>query len=337
MEPSESDGHACGARTYLAIEMPLALPLPQTGNGGQGRLSQGPQGNSGVDLRLLGYFVAVAEELHFRRAATRLHMAQPPLTRAIKSLEARLGLDLFSREPDGVRLTDAGALLLKHSRELLATHATLIEAVAALRSSSAHELTLGYSGAAAGRIPAALMRKLRVLRPDLRVRLLDLGVGADATAVQRSSADVAVLASPAAWPAGIACTVLTTTPVLAAVARNATSYESRPMAARVLLRDAPAHWAAPPEEHVLPALLVDSYDEALDFVAAGCGHFLTLASCTERHSREDVTYLPRLDLPNVPICLVWRNGDSSPGTSACWRVAEELVSNPELNESSGSR
>lgn len=72
-----------------------------------------------MDLRLLRYFVAVAEELHFGRAASRLHMSQPPLSRAIKQLEADVGAALLRRSAAGVTLTPAGAVLLREARGLL--------------------------------------------------------------------------------------------------------------------------------------------------------------------------------------------------------------------------
>jgi DNA-binding transcriptional LysR family regulator len=72
-----------------------------------------------MDLRLLGYFVAVAEERHFGRAAARLHMTQPPLSRAIRQLENDLGALLLHRSPSGVTLTGAGTALYDEARTLL--------------------------------------------------------------------------------------------------------------------------------------------------------------------------------------------------------------------------
>src|SRR3954465_13872498 len=72
-----------------------------------------------MELRTLRYFVAVAEELHFGRAAVRLHMSQPPLSRAIKQLEADVGAVLLVRSAAGVALTPAGAALLDEARALL--------------------------------------------------------------------------------------------------------------------------------------------------------------------------------------------------------------------------
>ena len=73
-----------------------------------------------IELRQLRYFVAVAEELHFGRAAERLHMSQSPLSRAIRELERDLGLVLFLRTTRRVELTPAGAALLERARRALA-------------------------------------------------------------------------------------------------------------------------------------------------------------------------------------------------------------------------
>src|SRR5262249_46984003 len=102
-----------------------------------------------MDLRSLRYFVAVAEERHFGRAAARLHMTQPPLSRAIKQLETDVGALLLHRSPGGVTLTPAGTALCDEARPLL-EHAEPARARITAAAGTA-TFTIGLSPTAARR------------------------------------------------------------------------------------------------------------------------------------------------------------------------------------------
>lgn len=97
----------------------------------------------GVDLRLLRYVVAVAEELHFRRAAEKLHIAQPPLSRQIRDLEAEIGVQLFDRTRQAVRLTEAGAVFVREAKQALSHSERAVNLARAIGRPSA--FSLGYS------------------------------------------------------------------------------------------------------------------------------------------------------------------------------------------------
>src|SRR6266567_8827692 len=100
--------------------------------------------NSAIELRHLRYFVAVAEELHFARAATRLRIAQPPLSKQIRQLEQELGVPLLERTTRSVRLTSAGNVFLQEARRVLtqAEHARSMAMQAQL--GAVGELQIGF-------------------------------------------------------------------------------------------------------------------------------------------------------------------------------------------------
>ncbi|MGB0712277.1 MAG: LysR family transcriptional regulator [Gammaproteobacteria bacterium] len=124
-----------------------------------------------MDLRQLRYFVAVAEERNIGRAANRLHISQPPLSRQIQQLEEQLGTRLFERTPRGVDLTQAGTMLLDEARNILA----LVD-VAADRARRSGEGRMGrldiaiFGSAILDRIPKLLLQ-FRKRNPDVRIVL----------------------------------------------------------------------------------------------------------------------------------------------------------------------
>jgi DNA-binding transcriptional LysR family regulator len=124
-----------------------------------------------LELRQLRYFVAVAEELHFGRAADRLHMSQSPLSRAIRELEREVGVVLFIRTTRRVELTPAGALLLERSRRALAEIDGAVADARRLVLSRDEVLRVGhgpFDGGAANR----LVEVLGIERPELNLRLV---------------------------------------------------------------------------------------------------------------------------------------------------------------------
>ena len=124
-----------------------------------------------VELRHLRYFLAVAEEKHFGRAADRLHMAQPPLSSQIKQLEAELGTTLLERTTRKVELTDAGALLMKRARQILAEVEATKTDVAEIGRGAAGVLRVGFSGTATYRLMPQIVRVVRERFPLVRLQI----------------------------------------------------------------------------------------------------------------------------------------------------------------------
>jgi DNA-binding transcriptional LysR family regulator len=149
-----------------------------------------------AELRHLRYFVAVAEELNFSRAARRLHMAQPPLSVAIRQLEAEIGAELFHRSTREVTLTEAGRVLLDGARR------TLVEAeaaVAAARRAAAGELgalRLGFSWSVRFETLPALGQAFRARRPDVELLTEEIWNFRMVGALRDGTIDLAVALCP---------------------------------------------------------------------------------------------------------------------------------------------
>ncbi|MEU6665913.1 LysR family transcriptional regulator [Streptomyces sp. NPDC046727] len=147
-----------------------------------------------MELRTLRYFVAVAEELHFGRAAARLHMSQPPLSRAIKRLEAELGAVLFERSSAGVALTPAGATLLVEARALLdqADRARVRVAAAA----GAATLTVGFLGGSTDPGATRLARAYHRRHPSVEVRVRETDLADPTCGLHAGLVDAALTRGP---------------------------------------------------------------------------------------------------------------------------------------------
>jgi DNA-binding transcriptional LysR family regulator len=101
--------------------------------------------NESIDLRQLRYFLAVSEELNFGRAALRLHISQPPLSRQIRQLEDQLGVELFLRGKSGVALTEAGAAFLPEVRRMLVQAEKAVAVARAARGAEGGKFVVGYT------------------------------------------------------------------------------------------------------------------------------------------------------------------------------------------------
>lgn len=173
-----------------------------------------------IDLRLLQQFVAVAEELHFRRAAERLHMAQPPLSQAIRKLEAALGTALFVRTQRQVALTPAGAALLEGARRTLATLADGLEHTKRVAAGLAGQLTVTFLDMSfAERLPA-ILRRFRTAFPRVELRLQEGTTSEQVEAILDGSADVGFMRRPGIVVPHLAIELVAREPIRVALPQN---------------------------------------------------------------------------------------------------------------------
>lgn len=126
-----------------------------------------------METRKLRYVLTVAEELSFTRAAVRLHMTQPPLTRQIKEVETELGVRLFDRTKRVVQLTKAGEVFVERARRLLRDFDQLQRESGRADRGEAGRLTIGFLGAIAFDLFPRILREYRAQVPDVRIELLE--------------------------------------------------------------------------------------------------------------------------------------------------------------------
>ncbi len=143
-----------------------------------------------MNLRRLEYFCAVADELHFSRAAERLHMAQPPLSQQIRRLESELGFELFERTTRRVVLTPRGRDLYDDARRLVAEARRLENRVEELRTGQAGTLRLGFVDSASYEIMPRLVRALRSRWPAVEYQLRTLSSDSQIKALQTGEVDL---------------------------------------------------------------------------------------------------------------------------------------------------
>ncbi|RDS81705.1 LysR family transcriptional regulator [Dyella monticola] len=159
--------------------------------------------NDYLELRHLRYFVTVADELHFGRAAERLGISQPPLSQQIHALEQRLGAKLFERKGRGIALTGAGGALLPRARAILTQAERAAESVARSQRGELGELHLGLmsSGPFTVVVPRVLAR-FRERLPDVRLLIHEMATSQQIDALEQGLIDVGVI-RPEALPDGI--------------------------------------------------------------------------------------------------------------------------------------
>jgi DNA-binding transcriptional LysR family regulator len=152
-----------------------------------------------MELRHLRYFLAVADELHFHRAAARLHISQPPLSQQIRALERELGVTLLARNRRRVALTAAGASFRDDARMILAAVDRAAERARSVARGSLGTLSVGFVGSAmfSPTLPD-ILREFRARNPDVELLLRELPTVAQLNALTGGELDVGVIRGPIA-------------------------------------------------------------------------------------------------------------------------------------------
>src|SRR3954447_13688943 len=169
-----------------------------------------------MELRHLRYFVAVAEELHFRRAAERLHMSQPPLSQQIRNLEADVGATLLVRNQRGVERPAAARAYLARARDILAAVEDAAREARRVQRGEVGRLDVGFVGSAMYSVVAELLRASRGRFPDVGLHLRELGTTEQLRRLEDGRLDVGFLRPPGPRP-GLSIETVMREPVVAAL------------------------------------------------------------------------------------------------------------------------
>lgn len=285
------------------------------------------------EIRELRYFCAVAEELNITRAAKRLGIAQPPLSRAMRQLERRLGVDLFDRTAHRLALTQAGEILLEEAAAVLGALDSAVRRTQHAGRPGRGLVVTAKPGVATG----LLLRICERFRADPdapEIRVVLSGFGEQADMVRDGRADLAIAACVNGHDLDIE--LLTTQPRVAALAvghelagREALSTADllaepapRWSDSRVVDRD---YWLGNPDRPADGPVVRDSA-QLLDVVALGQAVALVPASLAAMNVRPDVTYRPVPDAAPYQTLVLWPAGSRSPWIARFVQTALEGVS-----------
>lgn len=295
-----------------------------------------------VELRHLAAFVAVAEELHFGRAAARLHMAQPPLSQQIRLLERDLGAKLFERSTRSVRLTAAGESFLEPARRVLAEAALARRVVQAANLGEVGRVSVGFAGASSYDVLPRLTRAVTSELPGIEFVLRGQTYSGEAVGqIADGTLDLGFVALPA--PRGISSRVVRVERLFVALP------DTHPLAAQSevdpadLARERFVTFPASRGSAVRDAMVQlcrnagitlmisqeapDAYN-LLTLVGAGVGVAIVVGSAQHIHM-EHVVFRPVAgDVPALPIALAWRADNPSSALRSVLRVAETALPTP---------
>ncbi|MHA7681554.1 LysR family transcriptional regulator [Cupriavidus sp. PET2-C1] len=312
-----------------------------------------------MDLRQLRYFVTVAEELHFGRAARRLTMTQPPLSQQIQALEEEIGVQLFARTRRSVALTPAGQQWLPEVRRVLADAAALPGLAQRLARGEAGTLSLAFVSTADYGILPDLLRRFRARHPNVQLQLREATSDIQLEALMDGGIDAGLVIRPQlpAMPHGVAYLPLVREPLVLAVPEGWRPDGSAAAEKGVSLKDA-AHEpliifprrSAPAfydiitgcyaREGLTPVIAQEAIQmqTIVSLVSAGMGVALVPASlCNLR--RTGVSYLPLRDAgPDIETGLVWREAGAdgvSPVLRSFIEIAGALAAAMTLTQNAG--
>ncbi|MBJ8342858.1 LysR family transcriptional regulator [Antrihabitans sp. YC3-6] len=285
-----------------------------------------------MDVAQLRSFLAVAEELHFARAAERLHVAQPPLSRTIKQMEKELGTLLFDRNTRSVRLTSSGQALVGPAQEVLDAVKRAEAAVRSAGDGDVGTVRIAFAGVSTHRLVARLARVVRSQRPGIQLELSSQNFAQPAMKKLVDGATDIALGRWDVIPADVSAEVAMPDSLVVALPDTHELAGARRLTMAQLTDE--GFVSLPPHEGaVLPDRLrrlansngfvpqvvqiAPDTQTALALVSAEVGAHLTLASVARNVIDSHVVFVP-LDAStsDVDLRIAWRRNDNNPALKA---------------------
>lgn len=281
-----------------------------------------------LDLRLLAYFVAVAEELHFGRAAGRLHITQPSLSVQIRKLEQTLKTPLLIRSSRRVSLTPAGEVLLDGSKQLLAE----AERIALLTQDVGHfgtqcHLVVGFQANAAAELTPQIINAFQELHPLVEIEMRSHDFTDPSVGLANGSVDVAFVRPPMPTGEWLVTRTLFEEPRMLVVSESSPLAEAdqfhieqlvnEPFVARKSTEEWRNFWLAVDSRGGMPVKLgaeVSTVDECFEAILSERGIAFTQASTQRFYGRPGLAFIPVHGIPDTALSISWRNDVNSPLT-----------------------
>jgi DNA-binding transcriptional LysR family regulator len=307
-----------------------------------------------MELRHLRYFIAVAEELHFSRAAQRLSIAQPPLSQQIKNLEGEVGVQLLRRTRRHVELTEAGQIFLEEARRAVAQAE---QAVSAARRASRGEigrLTLGFVGSATYTVLPHVLRSFRKRYPAVEVTLRELTTSQQIDALSAGEVDLGIVRQPPIRE-NLVSRVLVDEHFVVALSRRHRAARQKSVHVSTLAEDPfilfPRPLATSLHDAVVSACQRAGFSPKIvqeatqipvmiSLVAASLGVAI-VPSCAQALKWNNVVYKPLEDpQPRTNIALVWRKQSESATVAAFVANAVQAMGaagHPRLSQAQSGR
>jgi DNA-binding transcriptional LysR family regulator len=273
-----------------------------------------------VDTRLLRYVAAVAEEGNLTRAAARLFVSQPALTKQIKQLEKQLGFPLFTRSRAGMTLTEPGRVLAERLPALLADWDHLLADTNSTASRAAHVLRVGFVASAANEATQVIVAAFTRMRPDWRVEMRQAAWSNPSAGLVDRDVAIAFVRLPFPGQDDVRVELLLTEPRCVALpASHPLAATEQPLAFRDLLDEpvvaAPretgvwsAYWVATEERHGHPIRFgaeTEHPDDWLSAIANGYGIAFPPESSARFYSRPGIVYRPLSGISPSHVAIAW--------------------------------